>query len=115
MEARIKRVYEAAAKSDGTRILVDRLWPRGLRKADAHIDLWLKEIAPTPELRAWFDHDPAKFPLFRDRYRAELHARPEEINAIKEYAATGPVTLVYSAKDEQHNQAVVLQAFLRRR
>lgn len=115
MEVRIKRVYEAAAKSDGTRILVDRLWPRGLRKADAHIDLWLKEIAPTPELRAWFDHDPAKFTVFRDRYRAELQTRSEEINAIKEYAATGPVTLVYGAKDEQHNQAVVLQAFLRRR
>lgn len=115
MEVRIKRVYEAAAKSDGTRILVDRLWPRGLRKADAHIDLWLKEIAPTRELRAWFDHDPAKFTAFRDRYRAELQTRPEEINAIKEYAAAGPVTLVYGAKDERHNQAVVLQAFLRRR
>jgi uncharacterized protein YeaO (DUF488 family) len=112
MEIRIKRAYEAAEKSDGTRILVDRLWPRGLSKADAHIDLWLKEIAPTPKLRAWFDHDPAKFTTFRDRYRTELQTNTEEIIAIKSHAKAGPVTLVYGAKDEQHNNAVVLQAFL---
>lgn len=108
MKIQIKRAYEPAAPSDGFRILVDRLWPRGLSKAKAHIDLWLKEIAPSPELRMWFGHDPAKWKEFRSRYLAELRGKGEEIDQIREKARDGTVTLVYAAKDEQHNDAVVL-------
>ena len=108
MNVRIKRAYEPAVPSDGFRILVDRLWPRGLSKAKAHIDLWLKEIAPSPELRTWFGHDPVKWKEFRSRYLSELRGKNEEIDQIREKAKEGMVTLVYAAKDEQHNDAVVL-------
>ncbi|MEO8972195.1 MAG: DUF488 domain-containing protein [Ktedonobacteraceae bacterium] len=106
----IKRVYDEAAKDDGTRILVDRLWPRGLSKERAHIDVWLKDLAPSNELRKWFGHDPEKFTEFRSRYKAEL-ASGEAIDALGrlyELAMQGPVTLVYAAHDTEHNNAVVL-------
>jgi len=108
MNIRIKRAYEPPAPSDGFRILVDRLWPRGLSKEKAHIDLWLKEIAPSPELRTWFSHDPAKWEEFRSRYLTELHGKSKEFDQIREKARDGVVTLVYAAKDERHNDAVVL-------
>jgi len=106
---KIKRVYEPPQKEDGTRVLVDRLWPRGLSKEHAKVDLWLKEIAPTAELRRWFGHDPARWEEFRKRYTAELKKNPEPVRLLKETIKKGPVTLVYGAKDEEHNQAVVLR------
>jgi uncharacterized protein YeaO (DUF488 family) len=110
---KLKRVYEAPAKEDGTRILVDRLWPRGLTKEKAKVDLWLKEIAPSTELRKWFGHDPAKWSEFQTRYRAELKHNAEQVSFLKKEVAKGPATLLYGAKDEQHNEAVVLQELLR--
>ncbi|MHB8600801.1 MAG: DUF488 domain-containing protein [Ktedonobacteraceae bacterium] len=107
----IKRAYDEPAQDDGTRILVDRLWPRGLSKEQAHIDVWLKEIAPSDELRKWFGHEPEKFAEFRSRYKAEL-ASGEAIDAIGrlyELARQGQVTLVYAAHDTEHNNAVVLR------
>ncbi len=112
----IKRVYDEPAQEDGTRILVDRLWPRGLSKEQAHIDMWLKEIAPSNELRKWFGHDPEKFAEFRNRYKAEL-ASGEGIDALgrlHELARQGPVTLVYAAHDTEHNNAVALRDLLLR-
>ncbi len=114
MNIRIKRVYERPDAEDGIRILVDRLWPRGLTKAKARVDLWLKEIAPSTELRKWFGHDPAKWADFKTRYHAELQANDEPVARLKAAIAQGPVTLLYGAKDEAHNEAVVLQQFLRR-
>jgi uncharacterized protein YeaO (DUF488 family) len=112
MMVKLKRVYEAPSKEDGTRILVDRLWPRGLSKEKAHVDLWLKEVAPSTELRKWFAHDPAKWPEFEARYRAELKQNPLQLALLKQAAANGPATLLYGAKDEEHNQAIVLQKLL---
>lgn len=106
---RIKRVYELPDKHDGWRILVDRLWPRGLTKEKASIDLWLKDIAPSTELRKWFDHDPGRWEEFKERYLDELKGNSEQIQLLKQELDTGIVTLVYSAKDEEHNQAVVIQ------
>jgi uncharacterized protein YeaO (DUF488 family) len=94
------------------RILVDRLWPRGLSKQRAKVDLWLKDIAPSTELRKWFSHDPDRWVEFQTRYRRELKSKADLITALKENAAKGPVTLLYGAKDEAHNQAVVLQSLL---
>jgi len=111
----VKRVYEPSAKSDGFRVLVDRLWPRGLSKEDAHIDLWLREIGPSTELRKWFNHDPARWSEFQRRYHAELKEQTALLEMITQQAKTRPVTLLYSAKDEQHNQAVALQSFLLKR
>lgn len=111
----VKRVYEPAAKSDGFRVLVDRLWPRGLSKESAHIDLWLRDIGPSTELRKWFNHDPARWAEFQRRYYAELKEKATLLATIKKHAKTKPVTLLYSAKDEQHNQAVVLRSFLLKR
>ncbi len=108
----LKRAYALSTPDDGFRILVDRLWPRGVAKASAHIDLWLKEIAPTTSLRKWFGHDPAKWAEFQTRYRNELDHNPELVKQIVEQAKKGTVTLVYSAKDEEHNDAVVLKAYL---
>jgi uncharacterized protein YeaO (DUF488 family) len=108
----LKRVYEAPAKEDGTRILVDRLWPRGLTKEKAKVDLWLKEIAPSTELRKWFAHDAAKWHEFQTRYKAELKNNSERVALLKKEVAKGPSTLVYGAKDEQHNEALVLQQLL---
>jgi len=114
MKAHIKRVYDSPEKSDGTRILVDRLWPRGLSKAKARVDLWLKDIAPSTELRKWFGHDPGKWAEFEKRYRAELEGNGEPVALLKSATKKGPVTLVYGAKDEAHNEAVVLQELLNR-
>jgi len=106
---RIKRVYELPDKHDGRRILVDRLWPRGLTKEKASIDLWLKDIAPSTELRKWFDHDPGRWEEFKERYLDELKGNSEQIQLLKQELDKGIVTLVYGAKDEAHNQAVVIQ------
>jgi uncharacterized protein YeaO (DUF488 family) len=113
-DLRIKRVYEPPAPTDGTRILVDRLWPRGLTKERARVDLWLKEIAPSTELRRWFGHDPARWAEFQARYRAELAANAEPVARLRAEMARGPVTLIYGAKDEAHNDAIVLRDFLSR-
>ena len=108
----LKRVYEPADKSDGYRVLVDRLWPRGISKEDLHIDLWLKEIAPSDHLRKWFDHDPAKFAEFSRKYRGELQVNPALLK-LRDIVAQNPtVTLLYAAHDTEHNQAAVLQALL---
>lgn len=109
---KLKRVYEAPAKEDGTRILVDRLWPRGLTKEKAKVDLWLKEVAPSTELRKWFAHDPTKWHEFQIRYKAELKNNPEQVALLKKEVAKGPATLLYGAKDEQHNEAIILQQLL---
>ena len=109
---KLKRAYEPAAAADGARILVDRLWPRGVSKADAAIDQWLKEIAPSTALRKWFGHDPARWQEFRRRYATELHDHREELGTLRALARQGPVTLVFSAHDEVHNDAVALRDLL---
>jgi uncharacterized protein YeaO (DUF488 family) len=109
---KLKRVYEPAGPEDGTRVLVDRLWPRGLSKAEAAVDRWLKEIAPSTELRRWFGHDPTRWPEFRRRYTAELRHHAAELDEIRALAREGAVTLVYGARDETHNDAVVLMDVL---
>ena len=114
MAIKLKRVYEEPAKTDGTRILVDRLWPRGLTKERAHIDLWLKDVAPSTALRKWFAHDPAKWPEFKARYKAELKNNVSQLALLKQAITRGPATLLYGAKDREHNEAVVLQDMLRR-
>lgn len=111
MDVKIRRVYEKPAKADGSRILIDRLWPRGLTKQRAHIDLWLKNIAPSQELRQWFGHDPAKWPAFKKRYVKELNNNKITVEILKRKMKAGAVTLVYGAKDEAHNDAVVLQEY----
>ncbi len=108
---RIKRAYEKAASSDGTRVLVDRVWPRGVSKEEAHIDWWAKELAPSTELRKWFDHDPERFHEFAVRYRRELEGN-DALPKLEGLMQDGDVTLVYGAKDEEHNQAVVLKELL---
>ena len=113
-DIRLKRAYEPPSPEDGTRVLVDRLWPRGVRKAEAVIDCWLKEIAPSSELRRWFGHDPSRWKEFRRRYRAELSSRPELLNKLRALAEQGTLTLVYAARDEDHNQAVALRGMLLR-
>ncbi|HEY4355800.1 MAG TPA: DUF488 domain-containing protein [Acidobacteriaceae bacterium] len=112
MTIRIKRVYEPAADADGRRILVDRLWPRGLSKANAHVDVWLKDAGPSHALRKWFGHDPDRWAEFQRKYRAELKGSAA-LQELKK-AAKGNVTLLYGAKDEEHNQAVVLLRILKR-
>lgn len=108
----LKRAYDAVAADDGTRVLIDRLWPRGVRKADAAIDLWLKEIAPSAELRKWFGHDPALWTQFRERYSREVQAHQAEFDQLVDIARRGRLTLVYGARDEEHNDAVVLRELL---
>lgn len=108
----IKRIYEPPGPGDGTRVLVDRLWPRGLSKERAGVDLWLRELAPSIGLRRWFGHDPAKWEAFRTRYRAELNAHPEAVQRLADLARRGPVTLLYAARDQAHNNAAVLKACL---
>ena len=109
-----KRAYEKPSKEDGLRILVERLWPRGLTKERAKIDLWLKEIAPSPELRKWFGHDPARWEEFRRRYWAELRRRKDLIRLLKQKIREGQVTFVYAAHDKEHNSAMILRAFVER-
>lgn len=111
---KIKRVYEEPDPSDGERILVDRLWPRGLSKKKAQLALWLKEIAPSTELRTWFGHDPDKWEGFRERYGAELKNNKKPFKILAEKAETGTITLLYAARDEQHNEAVALMQFLKK-
>lgn len=112
VEVSIKRVYAPYDSKDKKRILIDRLWPRGLSKDKAHIDLWLKDVAPSTELRKWFGHDPAKWLEFQKRYKQELDSNTTAINELKRQLEDGPVTLVYGAKDEEHNDAVVLKGYL---
>lgn len=112
MKIRLKRAYEPATADDGCRILVDRLWPRGVAKAKAHIDHWLREIAPSTELRKWFGHDPAKWARFRTRYFRELDDQPDAVARLREFARAGPVTLIYGARDQEHNDAVALKEYL---
>jgi uncharacterized protein YeaO (DUF488 family) len=110
-----KRAYEHSEASDGTRFLVDRLWPRGIKKEELKMKAWLKDVAPSPELRKWFAHDPAKWQEFQKRYRAELKANSDSWEPILEAAQQGDVTLLYSARDTEHNSAVLLQEFLQER
>jgi uncharacterized protein YeaO (DUF488 family) len=112
MNIKIKRAYEQPDKEDGTRVLVDRLWPRGLTKAKASINLWLKDLAPSTELRQWFGHDPSKWQEFKQRYLHELLENEEQLRLLKQEIKKGTVTLIYAAKDTEHNEAVVLQEFL---
>jgi len=115
MKVAIKRVYEEPKDSDGTRILVDRLWPRGLTKEKAKVDLWLKEIAPSNELRKWFAHDQKKWTEFQARYKDELKSHPDQFALLRQEAAKGPLTLLYGAKNQEHNEAVVLEKLIGRR
>jgi len=112
MSIKTKRIYEEAGEDDGARILVDRLWPRGLTKEKANIDLWMKEIAPSDELRKWFNHEQAKWEEFKERYFKELHDKQEAVSRIREKTKKGTTTLLYGAKDKEHNQAVALKEFL---
>jgi uncharacterized protein YeaO (DUF488 family) len=112
---KLKRAYLPAAANDGSRILVDRLWPRGIRKSDAVIDLWVKSLAPSTALRKWFAHAPARWPEFRRRYAAELRGHRAELADLRARARRSPVTLVFAARDELHNDAVVLRGVLLRR
>jgi uncharacterized protein YeaO (DUF488 family) len=109
---KLKRAYEPSAKTDGSRVLIDRLWPRGVSKAEAAIDRWVKDIAPSTALRQWFGHDPERWREFRTRYAAEVRGHPELVRELRRLAKQGPLTLVYSARDEAHNDAVVLRAIL---
>jgi uncharacterized protein YeaO (DUF488 family) len=115
MSLTIKRVYEPPDASDGVRVLVDRLWPRGLSKDKAKVDRWMKELAPSDALRRWFGHDPAKWADFRKRYQAELRAGSELVKALAAATQRGRVTLLYAARDEQHNNAVVLADFIKKK
>ena len=111
---KLKRAYEKPAKDDGERILVERLWPRGLTKLQAKIDLWLKDVAPSTELRRWFGHDPDKWDEFRRRYQKELKENNDLIKLLKRKAKAGTITLIYAARDEEHNGALVLKRFLQK-
>jgi uncharacterized protein YeaO (DUF488 family) len=112
VKIRLKRVYEPPSGDDGCRILVERLWPRGVSKDAAAIDLWLKEIAPSPELRKWYAHDTTRWEEFRKKYRAELDRSGDWLEDLKHRLRGGPVTFVFAAKDEEHNSALVLKEFL---
>jgi uncharacterized protein YeaO (DUF488 family) len=114
MTVRLKRVYDVPGSGDGKRVLVERLWPRGLSKERAHIDLWLKEVAPSHDLRRWFGHDPEKFAEFRSRYQAELASETGQkaLATLRELAQRGLVTLVFAAHDTEHNNAAVLRDLL---
>lgn len=112
MHIHVKRVYESAQSSDGKRILIDRLWPRGLSKEKAHVDHWIREIAPSDALRKWFGHDPERWPSFRERYFRELDAAPEALAELRQIMGSGRATLLYAAKDELHNNAVALRSYL---
>lgn len=109
---RLKRAYEKPDAMDGTRILVDRLWPRGIRKEAAAIDLWAKDLAPSTDLRKWFGHDPGRWVEFKRRYTAELHAHTQTLDELRKLARHGPVTLVYAARDQEHNEAVIIRDML---
>ena len=114
MDVRLKRAYEPAAASDGYRVLIDRLWPRGVSREEARLDEWARELAPSPELRRWFGHDPGRFAEFRRRYTDEVVAHQKKVRELRRRAREGTLTLVYSARDTEHNDAVVLAEILRR-
>lgn len=114
MDVRLKRAYEPPARSDGYRVLIDRLWPRGVSKQEVQLDEWARQLAPSSELRRWFGHDPAKFGEFRWRYWEELAAQEEKLRELRRRARAGTLTLVYGARDSEHNDAVVLAELLRR-
>lgn len=109
---RLKRPYEPPAASDGTRVLIDRLWPRGVRKDAAALDLWLKDIGPSTELRKWFGHEPSRWAEFRRRYADEIAQKPQLLAQLRDIARQGVLTMVYSSHDEQHNDALVLQELI---
>lgn len=109
---RLKRAYESPTADDGTRVLVDRLWPREVKKTDAAIDHWVKDLAPSTELRKWFGHDPARWEEFRRRYSTEIQRHRDELDRLREFARKGTLTLVYGAHDELHNNAVILKEIL---
>lgn len=111
----MKRVYDEPAKADGTRVLVDRIWPRGVRKDEAAIDEWLKEIAPSTELRKWFGHSPERWEEFRRRYEAELSENEDAVERLLDLCRKGDVTLVYAARDDEHSNARVIKELLERR
>lgn len=113
LDVQIKRVYEPADAGDGYRVLVDHVWPRGVSRERAQLDEWARELAPTDELRTWFDHVPERFAEFRRRYREELAAHPEHIATLRDRARDGRVTVVYAARDEEHNNAAVVAEMLR--
>jgi uncharacterized protein YeaO (DUF488 family) len=114
MDVRLKRAYDAASPGDGYRVLIDRLWPRGISRERAKLDDWEKELAPSAELRQWFGHDPTRFAEFRRRYLDELRSERRRLSTLRRRARAGTVTLVYSAHDTEHNDAVVLSEVLRR-
>ena len=111
----LKRAYDKPSRDDGLRVLVERLWPRGLTKERAAVDLWLKDVAPSPELRKWFGHDPDKWEQFQKRYWKELKENDDAVRLLKQKGKRGTVTLVYAARDEEHNGALALKRFLERR
>lgn len=111
-DIRLKRIYDPPEPGDGARILVDRLWPRGISKERAALTAWFKDVAPSTALRRWFGHEPSRWPAFREKYRAELEHRPEALAALRELAGRGPLTLLFAARDEAHNEAVVLRDVL---
>ena len=108
----VKRIYEPAAESDGQRVLVDRLWPRGISKDEARLDLWIRDIAPSDDLRHWFDHEPERWAEFQKRYRAELKDKGEAVAELRRLMARGKVTLLFAAHEERYNNAVALAAYL---
>jgi uncharacterized protein YeaO (DUF488 family) len=112
---KLKRIYDQPSREDGFRVLVERLWPRGLSKDRAAVDLWLKEVAPSSELRKWFGHDPAKWVEFQRRYFKELAAKEDSLQQLRQKIREGTITFVYAARDEQHNAALALKRFLERK
>lgn len=112
---RLKRAYESASKEDGRRFLVERLWPRGIKKEELPLEGWLKDVAPSTELRTWFSHDPAKWAEFRSRYFKELDKHPDAWQQLLDSQTKGTVTLIYSSKDEEHNNAVALRDYLKKK
>ena len=110
----LKRAYDPPAKSDGRRVLVDRIWPRGIARDELRIDAWLKDLAPSPTLRKWFGHDPRRWEAFKERYARELDERPDVLAQLVEQARAGRVTLVFGARDAEHNNAVALKEYLER-
>jgi len=115
IDVRTRRVYDPPRADDGYRVLIDRVWPRGVARTRANLDDWMRDIAPSTELRQWFNHDPARFKQFRTRYRRELRDHASQLDELQRRASEGPVTLLYSARDQEHNNAVVLAELLRER
>jgi len=113
LDVRAKRAYDPAEAGDGYRVLIDHVWPRGVTRERAQLDDWMRELAPSDELRKWFNHDPARFAEFRARYRDELAEHSERLDQLRRHAASGPLTIVYAARDREHNNAVVLSELLR--